>query len=175
MNRTVLSRRVLRASAARALALLLPGLALFPATAAAAGPEWRSEGPFGGTVAHGFLTLSLLTAMMGELLDIGGVTHFVNYGLDRVRFTGVVRAGDRVRLQQTAAVTPVEGGVRLTMKCTMQIEDRSSPSSPTSFSSRSPDRRKERTMPTVIRLIVAGRNAPYCTPAQLARKAFGRS
>jgi acyl dehydratase len=81
------------------------------------------EGPFGGTVAHGFLTLSLLTAMMSELIEIGGASHFVNYGLDRVRFTGVVRAGDRVRLQQTlAAVTPVKGGVRLTMTSTMQIE-----------------------------------------------------
>ena len=75
------------------------------------------------TVAHGFLTLSLLTAMMGELIDIGGANHFVNYGLDRVRFTGIVRAGDRVRLQQTlAAADPVKGGVRLTMTSTMQIE-----------------------------------------------------
>lgn len=81
------------------------------------------EAPFGGTVAHGFLTLSLLTAMMSELIDIGGAGHFVNYGLDRARFTGVVRAGDRVRLQQTiAAVDPVKNGVRLTMKSTMEVE-----------------------------------------------------
>lgn len=81
------------------------------------------EAPFGGTVAHGFLTLSLLTAMMGELIEIGGANHFVNYGLDRVRFTGAVRAGDRVRLQQTlAAADPIKGGVRLTMTSTMQIE-----------------------------------------------------
>jgi len=81
------------------------------------------ESPFGGTIAHGFLTLSLLTAMMSELIDIGGVSHFVNYGLDRVRFTGAVRAGDRVRLQQTiAAVDRVTGGVRVTMKSIMEIE-----------------------------------------------------
>jgi acyl dehydratase len=81
------------------------------------------EGPFGGTVAHGFMTLALLTSMMGQLLDIGGASHFVNYGLDRVRFTGVVKAGDKVRLQQTlAAVAPVKGGIRLTMQCKMHIE-----------------------------------------------------
>src|SRR5687768_11438213 len=58
------------------------------------------EGPFGGTVAHGFMTLAFLTSMMGQLLEIDGASHFVNYGLDRVRFTGVVRAGDKVRLRQ---------------------------------------------------------------------------
>lgn len=81
------------------------------------------EGPFGGTVAHGFMTLALLTSMMGQLLDIGGASHFVNYGLDRVRFTGVVRAGDKVRLRQTLqSATPIKGGMRLTMTCTMEVE-----------------------------------------------------
>jgi acyl dehydratase len=81
------------------------------------------DGPFGGTVAHGFMTLALLTSMMGQLLEIGGVSHFVNYGLDKVRFTGVVRAGDKVRLHQKVQdVAPVKGGMRLTMTCTMEIE-----------------------------------------------------
>ena len=81
------------------------------------------EGPFGGTIAHGFMTLALLTSMMSQILEIGGASHFVNYGIDRVRFTGVVRAGDRVRLRQTlGAATAVPGGVRLTMNCTMEIE-----------------------------------------------------
>ena len=72
----------------------------------------NSPGPFGGTIAHGFLTLAFLTSMMSEILEIGGASHFVNYGLDRVRFTGVVRAGDRVRLRQTLAnVSPVKGGM----------------------------------------------------------------
>jgi acyl dehydratase len=81
------------------------------------------EGPFGGTVAHGFMTLALLTSMMGQVLDIGGASHFVNYGLDRVRFTGVVRAGDKVRLRQTLqSASAIKGGVRLTMTCTMEVE-----------------------------------------------------
>ncbi len=60
-----------------------------------------AEGPFGGTIAHGFMTLALITSSMSELLEIGGAAHFVNYGLDRVRFTGPVRAGSRVRLRQS--------------------------------------------------------------------------
>ena len=69
------------------------------------------------------MTLALLTSMMSQILEIGGASHFVNYGLDRVRFTGVVRAGDRVRLRQTlGAVTAIPNGVRLTMNCTMEIE-----------------------------------------------------
>ena len=92
------------------------------------------EGPFGGTIAHGFFTLALLTSMMSQILEIGGANHFVNYGLDRVRFTGVVRAGDRVRLRQTlGAVTAVPNGVRLTMNCTMEIEGSERPALVTDF------------------------------------------
>lgn len=81
------------------------------------------EGPFGGTIAHGFFTLALLTSMMSQIVEIGGASHFVNYGLDRVRFTGVVRAGDRVRLsQKLEAVTPIQNGARIVVQCTMQIE-----------------------------------------------------
>lgn len=82
-----------------------------------------AEGPFGGTVAHGFMTLGLITSSMNELLDIGGVAHFVNYGLNSVRFAGPVGAGSRVRLRQTLAdVAQIEGGVRVTTKCTLEVE-----------------------------------------------------
>jgi acyl dehydratase len=81
------------------------------------------EGPFGGTIAHGFMTLALLTSMMNQIIDIGGASHFVNYGLDRVRFTGAVKAGSRVRLRQKlAAAEPIKGGMRITVQCTMEIE-----------------------------------------------------
>jgi acyl dehydratase len=80
-------------------------------------------GPFGGTIAHGFMTLALITSSMNELLEIGGAAHFVNYGLDRVRFTSPVRAGSRVRLRQSLAnVATIEGGVKITTKCTIEIE-----------------------------------------------------
>jgi acyl dehydratase len=81
------------------------------------------DGPFGGTIAHGFFTLALLTSMMGQIVEIGGANHFVNYGLDRVRFTGVVRAGDRIRLSlKLETVTPIKDGVRIAMQSTMEIE-----------------------------------------------------
>lgn len=82
-----------------------------------------AEGPFGGTVAHGFMTLAVITSSMNELLEIGGAAHFVNYGLDSVRFTGPVRAGSRIRLRQMlVAVAQIEDGVRVTTKCTLEVE-----------------------------------------------------
>jgi len=55
------------------------------------------ESPFNETVAHGFLTLSLLSEMMRTAMKVGGVRMGINYGLDRVRFTSPVRAGSRIR------------------------------------------------------------------------------
>jgi len=61
-------------------------------------PEAAAQTPFGGTIAHGFLTLSLLSRMAAEAILIPpGATMVVNYGLDRVRFLAPVRSGSRVR------------------------------------------------------------------------------
>lgn len=89
----------------------------------------RSEGPFGGTVAHGFLTLSLLTSSLHDCLDIAAAKRFVNYGLDRVRFTSPVRAGQSVRLALTvASVEPGEGGsTRLQFGCVMEVQGQPAP------------------------------------------------
>jgi len=75
-------------------------------------PERASATAFGGTVAHGFLTLSLLAAMAYSALPrIEGVAHGVNYGFDRVRFVHPVRSGSRVRGRFTLqAVTPRSAG-----------------------------------------------------------------
>jgi len=56
-------------------------------------------GPFGGTVAHGFLALSLLTALLDEIFRVDGTDFVINRGLDKVRFMTPVRAGDRVRAE----------------------------------------------------------------------------
>lgn len=56
-----------------------------------------AHGPFGGTIAHGYLTLSLLSAIVDELLDVEGVAAAINYGFDRVRFTAPVWSGSRIR------------------------------------------------------------------------------
>ncbi|WP_078911299.1 MaoC family dehydratase [Streptomyces sp. NRRL WC-3742] len=63
--------------------------------------ERAAEGPFGGTVAHGYLTLSLLSAMTETILTIDGTQHMINVGLDSVRFQRPVRVGKRIRAGAT--------------------------------------------------------------------------
>jgi acyl dehydratase len=89
----------------------------------------KTEGPFGGTVAHGFLTLSLLTSSLHDCLDITAAKRFVNYGLDRVRFTSPVRAGQRVRLALTVASVDATnaGSTRLQFGCVMEVEGQQTP------------------------------------------------
>ncbi|MBL0421469.1 MaoC family dehydratase [Ramlibacter sp. AW1] len=84
----------------------------------------RAEGPFGGTIAHGFLTLSLLTGLLKQCFDVTAAKRWVNYGLDRVRFTTPVKPGDRIRLRLVLASFEMreDGGARLACQCTMEIE-----------------------------------------------------
>lgn len=63
--------------------------------------ERAKTGPFGGPIAHGFLTLSLFIPMFEALLDLDGVTTKINYGLNRVRFPAPVPVGSRIRLTAT--------------------------------------------------------------------------
>jgi acyl dehydratase len=86
------------------------------------------ELPGGKTIAHGYLTLALVTNMQGGLLDIR-FTRALNYGSDRLRFTGAVPAGSRVRLRATIkSAEPVkDGGMRLTTECTMEVEGAARP------------------------------------------------
>ena len=77
-------------------------------------PERAAAGPFGGTVAHGYLTLSLLPVLVGRLYRVAGVRMAINYGLNRVRFPAPLRVGASVRgTLVIASVTPVDGGVQL--------------------------------------------------------------
>ncbi|WP_020652184.1 MaoC family dehydratase [Massilia niastensis] len=83
----------------------------------------RRESPFGGPVAHGFLTLSLLPAMLESALAIGGMRMGVNYGLNKVRFPAPLPSGSRVRARWTlAAVDPVAGGLQLTWDASIERE-----------------------------------------------------
>ncbi len=66
-------------------------------------PERAAAGPFGGTIAHGYLTLSLIPVLVGSLLRVGGVSMGVNYGSNRVRFTSPVRVGSELRAGATLA------------------------------------------------------------------------
>jgi acyl dehydratase len=84
-------------------------------------PERAAQGPFGGPVAHGFLTLSLLPSLVGALYGVKGTRMGVNYGLNRVRFPAPVRVGTSVRVRaEIASVDPVQGGVQLVAKVTVE-------------------------------------------------------
>ncbi|MBI3419962.1 MAG: MaoC family dehydratase, partial [Proteobacteria bacterium] len=81
------------------------------------------ESPFGGTVAHGYLTLSLIPALFDQALLIKDLKMGVNYGLNRVRFTAPVRAGHRIRLRITPnKIEDVRGGTQVTWGAVMDLE-----------------------------------------------------
>lgn len=86
-------------------------------------PERAKDSPFGGAIAHGFLSLSLAVPMWTELLEVEGVGMKVNYGLDKVRFIAPVPVGSRVRMNAVIAeVTEVPGGYQLTVDQTVETE-----------------------------------------------------
>lgn len=91
-------------------------------------PERAKEGPFGASIAHGYLTLSLFIPLFTELLDVQGVTTKVNYGLNKVRFPSPVKVGSRIRLTANLAeVEEVPGGVQITVEGAIEIEGASKP------------------------------------------------
>jgi acyl dehydratase len=88
----------------------------------------RRDMPGGRTIAHGFLTLSLFHRMSSTIYEIQRRRRGVNYGMNRLRFTAPVPAGSRVRLHETLkAAEPIDGGVRLTLECTVEIEHEPKP------------------------------------------------
>jgi acyl dehydratase len=90
--------------------------------------ERAKAGPFGTTIAHGFLTLSLIPMLSGEVLKIDGIRMAINYGLNRVRFPAPVKAGARVRAAvRNQSVDDVEGGIQVVNEVTIEIEDGGKP------------------------------------------------
>ncbi len=86
-------------------------------------PEKARTGPFGGTIAHGFLTLSILPRLMAEALDVTGRRMAVNYGLNKLRFTDPVPSGSRVRARfALAAFEKISGGAQLAWNVTVERE-----------------------------------------------------
>ena len=87
-----------------------------------------AAGPFGGCIAHGYLTLSLASKFLPELVTYDGLTMGVNYGCERVRFPAPVRAGSRIRGRgEVVAAEEVKGGVQVTIRITVEIEGSSRP------------------------------------------------
>jgi acyl dehydratase len=86
--------------------------------------EKAKDGPFGGTIAHGFLTLSLLSHLLAQVYRIEGTTMGINYGLNKVRFTSPVPVGSKIRgVVDIADVEDAKGGsVQVTTRITVEIE-----------------------------------------------------
>jgi acyl dehydratase len=88
----------------------------------------RRESPFGAPIAHGFLTMSLLSQLLNEAVQIGGSKMGVNYGFDRLRFTAPVRAGSRLRGRfGVKDLRRIEGGVRITWDVAVECEGQAKP------------------------------------------------
>ncbi|MBY0506411.1 MAG: MaoC family dehydratase [Bryobacteraceae bacterium] len=87
-------------------------------------PVRAAASPLGGTIAHGFLTLSLLSILAHEAIDLeGDFAHRLNYGLNRLRFTAPVRSGSRIRGRFVLlSVTDVAGGFQIAYTATVEIE-----------------------------------------------------
>lgn len=89
----------------------------------------QAESPYGTTIAHGFLTLALLTHLHRQAVDLRGpFQRAINYGLNRVRFPAPVPAGARIRARSTLqAVEDIDGGVQLTWLVTVECEGNPKP------------------------------------------------
>jgi acyl dehydratase len=87
------------------------------------------ETPFGSTIAHGFLTLSLMSGLMRNTVSIGGLRMTINYGLNRVRFVSPVPSGSRVRARVAlAAVEDIKDATQATWNITVEREGGDKPS-----------------------------------------------
>jgi acyl dehydratase len=86
--------------------------------------ERAKAGPFGTTIAHGYLTLSLISGLLEEVLAVEGVQMAVNYGLEKVRFPAPVPVGSKVRLaaRLLSAEDVAGGGVQIVLQCTLERE-----------------------------------------------------
>jgi acyl dehydratase len=91
-------------------------------------PRRAADGPFGQTIAHGYLTLSLASYVLLQLLRVSGATSVINYGLDRVRFPAPVHSGERVRGHgQLVSADEFPGAVQTTTRITIEAEGRPKP------------------------------------------------
>jgi acyl dehydratase len=91
-------------------------------------PEKAAQGPFGTTVAHGYLSLSLLPGLLGKMLRVTDARMGINYGIEKVRFTAPVPSGSRVRLKATINSAERRGeGVLYHVAAEVEIEDGDKP------------------------------------------------
>ncbi len=86
-------------------------------------PEKAKTGPFGATIAHGYLTLSLVNLFLPQLIEVRGISMGLNYGLNKVRFPAVVPAGTRVRGKgELISVDKMGAAIQSIMRVTVEVE-----------------------------------------------------
>lgn len=91
--------------------------------------QMAKSGPFGTTIAHGYLTLSLVPFLLKQVVSIEGVQMGVNYGANKIRFPSPVPVGSLIRLGATlAGVEDIAGGVQILMEATIEVEGAPKPS-----------------------------------------------
>ncbi len=91
-------------------------------------PERAKDSPMGGTIAHGFLTLSLIAGFSQRTIKVQGVKMGINYGLNKVRFTGMVPAGSRLRARfKLLQAKPIQGGLQNFWEVTVEREGADKP------------------------------------------------
>jgi acyl dehydratase len=91
-------------------------------------PERAKSGPFGGPIAHGYLTLSLGPHLLGQVFQVDGTKMGVNYGLNKVRFPSPVPVGAKLRLGATlAGVEDIAGGAQVSVNLNFEVEGQDKP------------------------------------------------
>jgi acyl dehydratase len=90
--------------------------------------ERAKSGPFGAPIAHGYLTMSLCSRFLPEVVDVRGISMGLNYGVDKVRFPAPVPVGSRIRGKgELVSATEVPGGVQAVIRITIELEGSSKP------------------------------------------------
>lgn len=90
--------------------------------------ERAKQGPFGGTIAHGYLTLALVNKFLPELIEVQGASMGVNYGCGKVRFPEPAPSGSRIRgVGEVTEVRPVQGGRQMVVRVTVELQGQERP------------------------------------------------
>jgi acyl dehydratase len=91
-------------------------------------PAAAGDGPFGTTIAHGYLTLSLSNYFLPQIVDVQGVSMGINYGTGKVRFPAPVPVGSRLRAgAELIDAAPIDGGIQTTVVITLEVEGQTRP------------------------------------------------
>lgn len=91
-------------------------------------PERAKAGPFGGPIAHGYLTISLAPMLLPQVMRVDGIQMGVNYGINKLRFPSPVPVGSKLRVgAQLADVEDIAGGAQVTMDLTFEVEGKDKP------------------------------------------------